>query len=385
MRLADFILANVEPILVDWEAFARSIWPGDETDPTTLRDHAADILRATARDMKSAQSETEQSDKSKGEGEGGHSSDRVDSASDVHAVARVTSGFDLLSVVAEYRALRASVIRLWHADHANPDRHDVDDLTRFNESIDQSLTRALRSYTLRVERSRQMFLAILGHDLRNPVQSIGLAAHALALTCGLDAEAAQIANQIAASASAMSRMINDLLDFTRSGINAAMPLSPAAMDLERLCQEVVDEMRSSHPKSTLRVECHGQLTGEWDAPRLRQVISNLLGNALQHGDASAPVEIKVSGEASAIRIEVRNQGKPIPADALPTIFDPLVRVSNAQEHKQRYPGSIGLGLYIAREVVAAHGGTINVNSSPETGTVFTVRLPRHRTTGIGAR
>jgi signal transduction histidine kinase len=376
MRLADFILANIEPILVEWEAFARSIWPGPATDPATLRDHAADILRATARDMKTAQSDSEQSEKSKGEGESGHNSDRVDSASDVHAIGRVGSGFDLLLVVAEYRALRASVICLWQADHANPDRRDLADLTRFNESIDQSLTRALRSYTMRIDRSRQMFLAILGHDLRNPLQSIGLNAHALARTSGLDGESEQMAQQIAASTTAMLRMINDLLDFTRAGLSAQMPLSPAAMDLQRLCQEVVAEMRCSHPGRTLHLEFHGDASGQWDAQRLRQVISNLVGNALQHGDARAPVEIVLSGEAAAVRLEVRNRGTPIPPDALATIFDPLVRIASAQAQKHRQPGSIGLGLYIAREVVAAHGGSITVSSSSQHGTIFTVRLPR---------
>src|ERR671921_257424 len=115
MRLADFILGNIEPILVEWEAFARTVWPGPATDPSELRDHAADILRATAWDMKSVQSAAQQSEKSKGGGDDGVASARVDGASDVHAVGRVRSGFDLLAVVAEYRALRASVIRLWRA------------------------------------------------------------------------------------------------------------------------------------------------------------------------------------------------------------------------------------------------------------------------------
>ena len=176
MRLADFILANVEPILAEWEAFARGIWPGAKTDPLTLRDHAEDILRATARDMKSAQTTAQQSDKSKGEGDAGAGSESLDGASDVHAVGRVASGFDLLAVVAEYRALRASVIRLWRESSPDPDRRDLDDLTRFNESIDQSLTEAVRSYTERVDRSRQMFLAILGHDLRNPLNSVTMSA-----------------------------------------------------------------------------------------------------------------------------------------------------------------------------------------------------------------
>src|SRR4051812_2686404 len=121
MRLADFILESLEPILVEWEAFARSVWPGGLVDPMELRDHARDILRATAFDMKSAQTATQQSDKSKGEGAAGAASVRIDGASDVHAVARVLSGFNLLAVVAEYRALRASVIRLWRASRPDPD------------------------------------------------------------------------------------------------------------------------------------------------------------------------------------------------------------------------------------------------------------------------
>src|SRR5688572_24558899 len=172
MRLADFILAKTEQILTEWEAFARGIWPGATTSPRELRDHAEDILRAAARDMASAQTGEQQSDKSKGDGDIGRDSRRLDGASDVHAVGRVASGFNLMDVVAEYRALRASVVRLWRESRPDPDRRDLDDLTRFHESIDQSLTTAVRSYTERVDRSRQMFLAILGHDLRNPLNAV---------------------------------------------------------------------------------------------------------------------------------------------------------------------------------------------------------------------
>jgi hypothetical protein len=378
VRLADFILGNIEPILIEWEAFARAIWPGPDTEPAELRDHAADILRATAWDMKSAQTAAQQSDKSRGDGHDGADSARIDGASDVHAVGRVRSGFDMMSVVAEYRALRASVIRLWRDSAPAPDSRDLVDLTRFNESIDQSLTEAVRSYTDRVDRSRQMFLAILAHDLRNPLNSMMMSAEGLSLTAGLDADCVEMTSQIASSAAAMAKMISDLLDFTGTGLGAAMPLSPARMDLGPLCREVVDETRAAHPKQPLRFEARGDLTGDWDAGRLRQVVSNLLGNAVQHGGASAPVDLSVSGDESGVGLTVRNGGPPIPRDALATIFDPLVRGASPHVQKQRRPGSIGLGLYIAREVVAAHGGTIAVESSADTGTVFKVRLPRHR-------
>jgi hypothetical protein len=374
MRLADFILANLEPILVDWEAFAHSVWPGGKTDPATLRDHAAQILRATARDMESAQTATQQSDKSKGEGDAGKLSLRMDDVSDVHAVDRARSGFDLPLVVAEYRALRASVIRLWRESAPYPHQHDLQDVIRFNESIDQSLTEAIRSYTQHVDQSRQMFLAILGHDLRNPLTAVIMLANALSRPGQLDAESSAMAGEISTNATAMARMISDLLDFTSAGLGAEMPLSPAPMNLQSLCQEVVDEMRAAHPACTVHYQPHGDLAGNWDAARLRQVVSNLLGNAIQHGSPTEPVDLAVDVEGSNVRLTVRNGGPPIPRDSLPTLFEPLVRVVSPE--KPRRPGSLGLGLYIAREVVTAHGGTLHVKSSVETGTVFTVRLPR---------
>ena len=376
MRLPEFILMNLEPILAEWEAFARGIWPGGKSDPLTLRDHAKDILRATVADMKSAQTTSQQSDKSKGDGHPGTDSDRVNRASEVHGMGRVLSGFDLLAVVAEYRALRASVIRLWREGAPDSNVRDLDDLTRFNESVDQSLTEAIRSYTERVDQSRQMFLAILGHDLRGPLNSIMMSAAVLSQTPQLDAQSQGVTALISASVTAMARMLSDLLDFTGGSLDTRMPLSPATMDLERLCQEVIDETRAGSPTRTLRFHSSGDVTGEWDASRLRQVVSNLLGNAVQHGPETGSVDLTVRGEGSEVFLSVHNGGPAIPPDAMPTIFDPLVRVASPESQKQRRPGSIGLGLYIAREVVTAHGGAIEVKSSAEAGTVFTVRLPR---------
>jgi signal transduction histidine kinase len=223
-----------------------------------------------------------------------------------------------------------------------------------------------------------MFLAILGHDLRNPLNSVMMSAQVLSVAPGLDADSLQVASYISAGAAAMSGMISDLLVFAASGLGAAMPLSPAAMDAGLLCREVVDEMRAAYPTRALRYEARGDLAGEWDAARLRQVISNLLANAVQHGGEGGPVDLTARGESPDVLLAVRNGGPPIPPDVLPTIFEPLVRGPSAESQRQRRPGSIGLGLYIAREVVKAHGGTIDVESSAGAGTVFTVRLPRRR-------
>lgn len=383
MRLAEFIEANVEPILMEWESFARGIWPGPKTDPATLRDHAAQLLCALAMDMKSAQTDLQQFDKSKGQGDAGVSSDRVQAVSNLHAATRVGSGFDLIAVVAEYRALRASVIRLWRESGPEFHREDLEDLNRFNEAIDQSLAEAVRTYTAMVERSRQLFLAVLGHDLRNPLNSVAMSAEALSQSGGLNADAADMVAQISSSAAAMAEMIKDLLEFTAGELGVAMPVSPAPMDLGQLAQEVVEEMRSAYPGRSFELKVEGEegdLAGEWDPARLRQVVSNLLGNAMQHG--TGPVELRMGGEEGGVWLTVHNDGPPIPPGALANIFEPLVHggeeTSEPQQRRRRRPGSMGLGLYIARAVVTAHGGTIAVTSSAESGTLFTVHLPRPR-------
>jgi signal transduction histidine kinase len=175
----------------------------------------------------------------------------------------------------------------------------------------------------------------------------------------------------------MARMISDLLDYTRTRLGAGMPVSPAPMDLASLCRELFDEFRTAHPDRVIRFQSDGEQIGDWDSDRLRQAISNLFGNAVQHGAKNAPIELKLTGESSDVVVVVHNGGPPIPPGELPRIFEPLVRGASAEHPKRNRPGSIGLGLYIAREVARSHGGRIDVTSSQEAGTDFTVRLPRH--------
>lgn len=377
MRLADFISANVEPILAEWESFARSIWPsGAAAEPAELRDSAEAILRAVIADMTTAQSDSEQSEKSMGRGIGGSESERLDHASQLHGAARVGSGMVLVAVVSEYRALRASVLRLWRGSKPEPDAHDLDDLTRFNEAIDQSLALAVEAFTRRIDGSRKMFLGILGHDLRNPLSAITLTARVAKAALPQTSELPGQLSQIIDSAQAIADLIADLIDFTSSTLGVRLPVTPAAADLHVICEEVVREMRAAHARRSIHMSVNGDLAGTWDAHRLRQMIANLLGNALQHGSPTDPVHLTADGtDPRTVVISVHNTGKPIAADVLPMIFDPLVRAPASVQHR-RTPGSIGLGLYIVREIATAHGGTAEITSTAAQGTTATVRLPR---------
>jgi signal transduction histidine kinase len=380
MRLAKFIIANVEPILAEWESFAHSLSPGAMMTVLALRDHAEAILLSTARDMQVHQTLAQQARKSKGHGGAGtKEGDQLDKVSTQHGKDRVASGFNIIEVVSEYRALRASVVRLWRESLPQPDLDDLDDLTRFNESIDQSLAAAVGSYTERVQRSRTLFLAILGHDLRNPMNSIRVCAELVSRTnetrdCARDCgeKMAMVGKEL----EAMEKLISDLIEFASTWLGRALPLNRKPLDLQKLCRERVNAFRATHPQRTLHFRPRGDLTGNWDAARIRQVVSNLLANALQHGSPEGPVELSAASEGATVVLSVHNEGVPIPPEALPTLFDPLVRHATVDSTLGRAPGSIGLGLYIVREIVNAKGGTIAVASTAEQGTTFTVRIPR---------
>jgi signal transduction histidine kinase len=241
--------------------------------------------------------------------------------------------------------------------------------------LDQSLAEAVKSYTDRVDESRELFVATLSHDLRNPLNAISLSTQILVKSGQLDEEHISIASRTLRSVNVMNGLIHDLLDFTRTSLGAGMPLSAAPADLQDLCREVLDEFRVTHSHRDVRLAGSGDTSGEWDAARLRQVLSNLLANAVEHGAHDTPVEVTAKGEECDVLLAVKNHGVPIPPLILARIFDPFVRGS---EEAARHPqaSGVGLGLYIARQIVIAHGGTITVTSGEPAGTVFTVRLPR---------
>jgi signal transduction histidine kinase len=370
-RLADFIRDNHEPILKAWEAFARTLLPAAEgMSKALLRDHAEEILQAIVLDMRSLQTAAQKQAKSRGrEAKVGPASKRLAALGQLHAVLRIESGFTLAQVVAEYRALRASVFRLWAKEGPDPDGE-----LRFNEAIDEALAEAVDRYSKKTSEYRDQLLGIVSHDLRNPLASILMGATVLGRNDALDDKSARIASGIQSSARRMFRIVGDLLDLTRTRLGSEISIVRAPVDVGPICELVIAELEGSHPKATIRYKAVGDLRGSWDADRLAQVLSNLVGNALQHGDAGRPIDVVARGEERHVVLSVNNAGPPIPKAVIGDIFEPMVR---HVRDELRSPSGLGLGLYIARELVRAHGGTLGVTSTAASGTSFSVRLPRN--------
>ena len=374
MRLGDFIEKNCEPILKEWVAFAKSCGPAGSTmDTAALRDHALQMLQTIIVDLRTPQTRDEQSEKSKGNADGNEGG--PDTAAEVHGAGRAGSGFTVGEMVAEYRALRASVIRLWTRENGSLTGGDLDDLTRFNEAIDQALAESITRYTVDVDRSKDMFLAILGHDLRSPLGAVQMASQFMLELGELKEPNLTLTTRIVRSAQRMNRMVGDLIDFTRSRLGSGVPIVRTEMDMEKAVRDAVDEVALSHPDSVVQLDTSGDLRGNWDVERIGQVIANLLGNAVQHGSARTTISVSARGQAKEVVLRVHNRSPVIAASELAGIFGPFKRLTAGQSSGGA-TSSLGLGLYIAERIVTAHGGTIEVRSSEEAGTAFTVRLPR---------
>jgi signal transduction histidine kinase len=239
-------------------------------------------------------------------------------------------------------------------------------LHRQKQQLAQELSE--RTETLRLN---EMFTAVLGHDLRNPLNAVLTAAQLLERR-SQDEATQRTAARMVASARRMSRLIEDMLDLARARLAGGIPLKRDRTDLAAILNRVVQEHQASYPDRRIELIAEGELTGEWDGDRLSQVVSNLLGNALQHGKADGVVQVRATRDASdTITFSVASLGH-IDPDLLPHIFDPF---RGAQQSVARR-GGLGLGLYIVQQIVHAHQGEITVESGDDERTTFTVRVPR---------
>ncbi|WP_432754968.1 sensor histidine kinase [Pseudomonas sp. WMBT8] len=373
MRLSEFIVLHADRIVDEWEQFAETLTPAAETlNRAQLRDHARSILLAAARDMNTRQSASEQAAKAKGEGP--EKTPSLDEAAASHGELRHTVGFDLVQMTSEFRHLRACVIRLWVNSLESPDLGYFQDMIRFNEAIDEALAESTAAYAEQVNRSRDIFLAILGHDLRAPLQAVKMSTEMLLRKAPLDGNGLSLLGNIQNGARHMEAMVSDLLEFVRSRLGSSLPIEPKPMNLADAAKEAINEACAGRPDCRVHLHIDGETQGLWDRGRIDQLLQNLIGNALQHGLNSQAVTLSLDGTPDSVELRMHNYGQPIPQAALGTVFDPLVRSAN--EELGSNSTSLGLGLFIVKEVVQAHGGTIEVTSSEAAGTTFTVVLPR---------
>jgi PAS domain S-box-containing protein len=238
--------------------------------------------------------------------------------------------------------------------------------------VDVSELRRAEAAARRAAEFGEKLIAIVSHDLRNPLNAIHLSVTQLLHSEALPAREQRAAARIAKSTDRMKRMISELLDFTRGRLGGGIPIHRVPGDLRAVVRQGVEELEAAWPERTLRLHVEGgRFDGAWDADRLVQVVSNLGSNAVQYSPPETPVSFHLQEADGTVVLEVHNEGAPIPPEALPHLFDPFRRASSGG-------GGLGLGLYIVEQVVSGHGGRIDVRSTAESGTTFRVMLPRQR-------
>jgi signal transduction histidine kinase len=374
MRLSKFITDNLDAILVNWVAFARELAPAAANlDEVALLDHGRLILEEIAADMRRPQGDDERQAKSEGNSASASESNGVPSRG--HARQREKQGFEVEQLVAEYRALRASVLRLWANASDDVQVQDLEDVTRFNEAVDQAIAESLEVFVAEVNRSRDLFLGILGHDLRGPLSTISTCVGVEMRARPNDSPQAAI---ILRSVAQMKALLDDMVEYTRHRLGSELAIDPSSLQLDQFARNTLDEIEAISRGHVLELEVQGNMQGEWDARRLHQALSNLVFNAMKYGVRGAPIHILLDGTSKdELVIGVENSGRPIPPGLMARLFDPLVRQGgdDADAESQVAGANLGLGLYVVREIAKAHRGTVAVTSD-DSLTRFELRLPR---------
>jgi signal transduction histidine kinase len=375
MDLKDFILNEMESILRAWEDFARGVDTSMQAlDAKGLRNHAEHILKAVSADMSLSQTEQQQIDKAQGRGP---QSD-ADGPSRTHAMTRLVAGFSMDQMVSEYRALRSSVLRLWFAQESGHQDEHLQQVIRFNEAIDQALAESIATYGAAVERTRDTILGVLGHDLRTPLGAITMAGELLQRAEYFRERERRLSSQITVSAGRATELMNDLLDLARCNFGIGIPVHPEIADLNDICSTSVEELRTAFPSVRITFDDTQPITGHFDPARIAQVFTNLISNAIRHGDQNQPIHVCLSKQGQRAELSVHNFGEVIPEGAKPHIFNSGARYSSFADGEKGSSAGLGLGLFIAAQIVSGHRGEIEVESSAERGTIFRVLLPIHQ-------
>lgn len=365
--LADFIEHHAETIIERAIEFAESVDVGP-SDHVTLRDHLPEIIQAVVVDLRTPQSRDEEIRKSEGHAPAKAGSP---SAAATHAIHRAQSGYSISNLVSEYRALRASVLRLWR-DAPEWDAASAPEITRFNEAIDQAIAESVGHYADEVDRWRNIFLGVLGHDLRSPLNAIVLTSQLIAQLTVED-QISTAAARLIRNGERMRELLDKLLVYNRVQLGMGFELEKKEVELAHACREEIELLQASLPATRIHFQSPVSLRGMFDAGRIREALANMVENAQKYGAAGEDISVELRTEGDGVELAVENTGDAIPPEALDLLFQPLRRGGVAGDEAERT--SLGLGLFIVDQIAKAHGGTVRAGSV-EGKTTFKLHLPR---------
>jgi len=348
--VADFIRREAVRVVERWEGSARQLPELAHMTRPVLFDHMFELLDGLAAWI---------------EGQEVAARRGFDALIDGHALQRLGHGVSLSTLIGEYKALRSILLtELLAVPSSDAVRAS---LVRLDQGFDDAFGNSLHHYEQAREQQRERFISILGHDLRQPLGVIALAADTLTLAApGLD-DLRAMARRLQTASERMARLVEDVLDFARSRLGNGIPVDPSLHDMAEICRAAVDELLAAHPAQRVHLEISGDLRGAFDRERILQALGNLLANAVVHGTGALEVLSSEAPDHRAVIVEVRSHGRPISEDILRTIFDPFATTSPRR--------GLGLGMYIVQQIARAHGGTCEV-SSDERATVFRLHFPR---------
>lgn len=360
MRLAEFIAVHRDAIVDGWGGFAAELPLLKDARPEDIRRHAELLLDAIASDMHALDGGIPVADDS--------AAPPVSAGGLEHGLARYAAGLSVVEMVAEFRVLRAVVLRLWTGAGVIRSVQAFDDLVRFNAALDHIIAGAVSAFANAIERDRALLLGIVAHDLRGPLQAASMGLHVLGLR-NAAAAGDEAFGQTRRALARMKPMIDDLMNVAAAGLGSRLSVQPGQVDLVALATDILGEASREFPRHRFVLDAIQPVSGRWDPARLGQMLSNLIRNAAAHGDTDGVVRARVACSGGEAVVSVHNSGPPIPSAQLRDLFSPTTRAGAAREGQH-----LGLGLFIVQEIALAHEGRVDV-SSDEHGTVFSVNLP----------